>query len=832
MFESAKGGHFFMKDSILQKPIALMCALLMLLLTALPVTADECLHETCKPHVPDPSTGVVDTQSHECKNCGALLQHQYQDGVCTICGYVCQHDVMVDLGDHHGCACGAVAQAHVYVPYIPDAAYHACADCGKTAPHVSDGGIVTQEPTCNTDGVKTFTCSVCSATLGTEPIPATGEHTWDEGVVTTPATCVSDGVRTFTCSVCNTQKTEPIPATGEHTWDDGAVTTPATCGQAGIRTYTCTVCQTPRTESIPATGEHAWDGGVVTKPATCDQTGVKTYTCSVCKSTIEETIPAPGHKWDAGVVTKSATCKEPGTRKYTCSVCGGTREESIPALPHRWTGRVVVAPTCTDEGYTTDYCAVCGAWREYDQTEALGHDFDDWQLTRMPTVTKTGLWERTCRECDYVQTATAAKLEAYLPASELTLDTSDADTPAFGIVLNAPAASLPGDTGTFTLVLDLSSGSWRDADVTLNGYGALSGANVFVQSAVIDRNRPSRLTVQIGHMNVEGGPGQLALSLHPERSARVSVTLDADGQRAKLGTIRLATADDSRTAAETARPWTPANLPASTQTVFMTPGGSVLSTDGGAVCVTTTPPYLDAVSGQVMIAPADLVPLDAAYDLFSDGYTMYIQNGDARAAFIAGSSTAMLADQSEALLAVPVIKGGKLFVAASDLTRLTGIRVQSGAAMDPQSISFREAAYTLRIGETATPIVLPGVPTTGFDWTLSLASGQEQGVAMVEGKTVTALGAGTVTLRATSATGGRTATVQLTVSGYAPGFSTYCVTSGTVNVRAGAGTNYAKLDTLKRGDEVTVVGKTGNWARIVYGGAQAFVSLSYLKEVK
>lgn len=809
-----------------------MCALLMLLLTALPVMADECPHEICKPHVPDPSTGVEDTQSHECENCGALLPHQYQNSVCIKCGYVCKHDVMIDFGDHHGCACGAVAQAHVYVPYIPDAAYHACADCGKTALHASDGGIVTQEPTCNTDGLKTFTCSVCGATLGTESIPATGEHTWDEGVVTTPATCVSDGVRTFTCSVCNTQKTEPIPATGEHAWDDGAVTTPATCGQAGIRTYTCTVCQTPRTESIPATGEHAWDGGVITKPATCDQTGVKTYTCSVCKSTIEETIPAPGHKWDAGVVTKSATCKEPGTRKYTCSVCGGTREESIPALPHRWTGRVVVAPTCTDEGYTTDYCAVCGAWREYDQTEALGHDFDDWQLTRMPTATKTGLWERTCRECDYVQTATAAKLEAYLPASELTLDTSDADTPAFGIVLNAPAASLPGDTGTFTLVLDLSSGSWRDADVTLNGYGALSGANVFVQSAVIDRNRPSRLTVQIGHMNVEGGLGQLALSLHPERSARVTVTLDADGQRAKLGAIRLASANDSRTAAETSRPWTPVNLPASTQTVFMTPGGSVLSTDGGAVCVTTTPPYLDAASGQVMIAPADIAPLDAAYDLFSDGYTMYIQNGDARAAFIAGSNVATLAGQSEALSAIPVIKGGKLFVAASDLTRLTGIRVQSGAAMDPQSISFREAAYTLRIGETATPIVLPGVPTTGFDWTLSLASGQEQGVAMVEGKTVTALGAGTVTLRATSATGGRTATVQLAVSGYAPGFSTYRVTSGTVNVRAGAGTNYAKLDTLKRGDEVTVVGKTGNWARIVYGGAQAFVSLSYLKEVK
>ena len=816
-----------MKYRFLQKPIAWISAFLVLL-TVMPAMADECLHEVCKPYVPDVSTGLTDTQDHKCESCGATLPHQYQNGVCTICGYVCQHDVMIDFGEQHKCACGNIAQAHSY--YSLDADHHACV-CGRTESHVWDDGVITTPATCDQTGVKTFTCSVCNAQR-TETIPATGVHTWDEGVITTPATCVAEGVRTRTCSVCSEQSTEIIPVTGVHSWDEGVITTPATCGQTGVKTFTCSVCNAQRTETIPATGEHAWDGGVITAPATCDQTGVKTFTCSLCKSTIEETIPAPGHKWDAGTVTKAATCKEPGVRKYTCAVCGSTRDEAIAALPHRWTGRVTVAPTCTDEGYTTDYCAVCGAWREYDQTEPFGHDFEDWRLTRMPTTANTGLWERTCRECDYVQTATAAKLEAYVASTGMTLDTTDADTPAFGVVLNASAASLPGDTGTFTLILDLASGRWRDADVTLNGYGALSGANVFVQSAVIDQTRPSRLTVQIGHMNVAGGLGQLALSLHPERSARVNVTLDAEGQRTKLGAIRLAAADDSAASAETARPWTPGNLPASTQTVFMTPGSSVLSTDGGAVCVTTTPPYLDAATGQVMIAPADLAPLDAAYDLFSDGYTMYIQHGGVLAAFVAGSNAATLAGQSEALSAVPFIKGGKLFVAASDLTRLTGIRLQSGAAADPQSIAFREDAYTLRIGETMTPIVLPGIPTTGFDWTLALASGQAQGVAQVEGKTVTALGAGTVTLRATSLSGGRTASVQLTVSGYAPGFSTYRVTSGTVNVRAGAGTNYAKLDTLQRGDEVTVVGKTGNWARIAYGGAQAFVSLSYLKEVK
>ena len=39
-------------------------------------------------------------------------------------------------------------------------------------------------------------------------------HTWDQGKVTTPASAYSEGVKTYTCSVCKTTKTETIPATG------------------------------------------------------------------------------------------------------------------------------------------------------------------------------------------------------------------------------------------------------------------------------------------------------------------------------------------------------------------------------------------------------------------------------------------------------------------------------------------------------------------------------------------------------------------------------------------------------------------------------------------
>lgn len=86
-----------------------------------------------------------------------------------------------------------------------------------------------------------------------DPEPA-HVHVWDEGVVTTPATCETDGVRTYTCSGCGVQRTEAIPATG-HDWDDGIVTIEPTETEEGERTYTCRNDSShTRTEVIPAKG--------------------------------------------------------------------------------------------------------------------------------------------------------------------------------------------------------------------------------------------------------------------------------------------------------------------------------------------------------------------------------------------------------------------------------------------------------------------------------------------------------------------------------------------------------------------------------------------------
>ena len=75
-------------------------------------------------------------------------------------------------------------------------------------------------------------------------------HEWDEGVVTTEPTCTENGVKTLTCTTCGETMTKGVPALG-HSFDEGTVTTEPTCTTAGVKTFTCGTCGETKTESVP-----------------------------------------------------------------------------------------------------------------------------------------------------------------------------------------------------------------------------------------------------------------------------------------------------------------------------------------------------------------------------------------------------------------------------------------------------------------------------------------------------------------------------------------------------------------------------------------------------
>ncbi|MFS0906920.1 SH3 domain-containing protein [Priestia aryabhattai] len=59
--------------------------------------------------------------------------------------------------------------------------------------------------------------------------------------------------------------------------------------------------------------------------------------------------------------------------------------------------------------------------------------------------------------------------------------------------------------------------------------------------------------------------------------------------------------------------------------------------------------------------------------------------------------------------------------------------------------------------------------------------------------------------------------------------TTYIVTASKLNVRSGAGTNYAAIGSVTKGQKLSVVSKSGSWYKINYNGRTGYVSSDYVQ---
>ena len=235
--------------------------------------------------------------------------------------------------------------------------YRSCAGCGKAGEETFSYGDPLQHnyelETSNNNGTHTLGCTGCEATktedcfggsayCGGQAIcntckvayGSTPAHAWDEGVVTTKPTCEADGVRTYTCSGCNANETKPEPALG-HDYD--SVVTSPTCELEGYTTHTCKRegCDDSYVDAkVVSLGHDLKD--VAQLDPTCTDDGHTAYQkCSRCDHETAYTIlSANGHNW------QNATCTAP----KTCSVCSETEGET---LPHSYAPATCTTPkTC------------------------------------------------------------------------------------------------------------------------------------------------------------------------------------------------------------------------------------------------------------------------------------------------------------------------------------------------------------------------------------------------------------------------------------------------------------------------------------------------------
>jgi len=288
---------------------------------------------------------------------------------------------------------------------------HICNDCNESfktdftdSLGHTEKSVPQQDATCTEAGHKKgMVCATCGEVLsGMEEIPAKG-HTTKVTKQAVAPTCTKTGLtEEITCIDCGTvvQSQTSVPAKGHTKQLVPAVL--ATCTQTGLTEgYKCSVCGeilVAQTETTPlGHSEYIKDA----KAATCVEEG---YTgdkvCSRCGTLLEKgtTVGKNAHKYNSVIV--APTCTEKGYTSYTCEVCNASYIDSY-VNPTGHTEKIInsKASTCFEKGYTGDkVCSVCGK----QLTKGISIDKISHTYTSnvvMPTCTAVGYTEYVCSVC-------------------------------------------------------------------------------------------------------------------------------------------------------------------------------------------------------------------------------------------------------------------------------------------------------------------------------------------------------------------------------------------------------------------------------------------------
>ena len=182
-----------------------------------------------------------------------------------------------------------------------------------------------------------------------------------------------------------------------HTVKD--IEVPATCLTEGYTMHVCTRCGETKADGfVDALGHEFVINEETYVELTCSVNGYAEYACSRCGVDYEVRETATGHDFVKDTERSiPATCSESGINVFGCSRCDAEKEEFAPAIAHTYRAEVV-APTCTEGGYTLKVCRICNFSDITDRKDALGHDMKHNVVA--PTCIDDGYTESYCARCD------------------------------------------------------------------------------------------------------------------------------------------------------------------------------------------------------------------------------------------------------------------------------------------------------------------------------------------------------------------------------------------------------------------------------------------------
>lgn len=346
--------------------------------------------------------------------------------VCKRCEFT-YYDVIPAKGHNHEEAIWVTTVAPTCTASGEQSAY--CPDCNELIEtravealgHDDGKWVITSQPGCESKGEETCYCTRCGKVIDSRPIDALGhdDGTW---VVVTKPTCREDGQEVLFCTRCGKaidKRTVNALGHDEGVWK---IDFEPTANHDGQMSRYCTRCdEVLETKSFKMHTHREGYRETVTE-ATCTTDGIGGIFCADCGAKYDTyVISALGHDYNDWYMNNN------GTHSRTCSRCHNFESENCDFEV------TVKEATCTEAGYTTHVCKICGytyvdgnvdalghAWGEWVDdgngethtrtcsgcgiTETEEHHWGEWKLNKDATLFKNGTKTRVCPDCGATET--------------------------------------------------------------------------------------------------------------------------------------------------------------------------------------------------------------------------------------------------------------------------------------------------------------------------------------------------------------------------------------------------------------------------------------------
>ncbi len=195
------------------------------------------------------------------------------------------------------------------------------------------------------------------------------------------------------------------------------------------------------------------------------------------------------------ITTSTATCNDYGTITHTCAICGYSYSEAGTSYDNHSYEAVITEPTCTECGYTTYTCSVCGDSYIADETDALGHTWDEGVVTVAATTTSTGIKTYTCSECGETYTEEIPKIVSSTPSVSLSVSQNNGKIKLTGVMVEG-----------------------SDYEITSHGFVYITKAVLGAKSLSVNTSGRTKVTVSGNNSD-----GSYAYSMIPKSSSTVYV---------------------------------------------------------------------------------------------------------------------------------------------------------------------------------------------------------------------------------------------------------------------------------------------------------------------